>query len=88
MQQRNLQHQGPHQTTILPNGTNGAQLHKLLVSGAPTSVTTTATPELARLPGGAELNILPTGTNSATIYRGNGKLAIVNNGIAIKGKRY
>lgn len=82
--------QSQHQATIIPNGTNGAQLQKLLVSSGPTAVTTTVagTPELARLPGGAELNILPTGTNGATIYRGNGKLAIVNNGITIKGKRY
>lgn len=95
VQQRNMSmsNLGPHQTaTLVPNGANGAQLHKLLVSGAPpTAVTTTLATqqELARLPGGAELNILPTGTNGATIYRGgNGKLAIVNNGLTIKGKRY
>lgn len=46
--------------------------------------TTTITPELARLPGGAELNILPAGTNGATalpLYRTtgpSGKLAFVN----------
>lgn len=84
-----MSNHGQHQTTtatLVPNG-NGAQLHKLLVSGAPPTTVTKSQPELARLPGGAELNILPTGTNGATIYRG-GKLAIVNNGITIKGKRY
>lgn len=90
VQPRNIPNQGQHQATIIPNGTNGAQLQKLLVSSGPAGVTSTiaATSELARLPGGAELNILPSGTNGATIYRGNGKLAIVNNGITIKGKRY
>lgn len=92
VQTRTLPSQGgQHQATIIPNGTNGgAQLQKLLVSSnGTTAVTTTAmaTPELARLPGGAELNILPTGTNG-TFYRNNGKLAIVNNQITIKGKRY
>lgn len=84
-------------TAIQPNGTNGAQLHKLLVSGAPTNITSpvitstivngkgNASSELARLPGGAELNILPTGTTSA-LYQRNGKL-IVNNGLTtIKGQ--
>lgn len=72
----------------LPNGTNGAHLHKLLVSGASTNLTTpviTSTivngthgsAELARLPGGAELNILPPNSNGATIYRSNGQLAII-----------
>lgn len=68
-----------------------------MVSGASTNITSpviTSTivnghgngaPELARLPGGAELNILPAGTNGSTLYRGNGKLAIVNNGLTIKG---
>lgn len=47
-------------------------------------MTTTITPELARLPGGAELNILPAGTNGATalpLYRTTGhggKLTFVN----------
>lgn len=47
--------------------------------------TTTITPELARLPGGAELNILPAGTNGATalpLYRATtgqgGKLTFLN----------
>ena len=89
MQQRSLHNQGQHQTTIIPNGTNGTQFHKLLVSGASTPVTpSSAAPELARLPGGAELNILPAGTNGATLYRGNGKLAIVNNGMTIKGTSF
>lgn len=95
VQQRSVQQQsqqtGQHQTTIM-NGTNAAQLHKLLVSGTTTngSPVTTSTitsvmpamgPELARLPGG---NLMP-GTNGSALYRGNGKLAIVNNGITIKG---
>ncbi|XP_062563780.1 mucin-2-like isoform X2 [Armigeres subalbatus] len=49
------------------------------------SPTTTITSELARLPGGAELNILPAGTNGATalpLYRATtgqgGKLTFVN----------
>lgn len=72
---------------------SGAQLHKLLVSGsAATTTTASATnTDLARLPGGAELNILSTGTNGTTtagVYRNNnGKLAIVNNGFAFKGMR-
>lgn len=44
--------------------------------------------EVGRLPGGAELNILPTAaaTNgTASLYRGNGKLSIINNGISLKG---
>lgn len=67
-------------------GANGPQLHKLLVSGTTSVVTqssTTVTPELARLPGGAELNILPNNSNG-TLYRSQ-KLAFVNNGITIKG---
>ncbi|XP_055703142.1 uncharacterized protein LOC129801810 isoform X2 [Phlebotomus papatasi] len=78
--------------------TGGAQLHKLLATGQAPGATTTmvstsgvsasvssVTPELARLPGGAELNILPAGPNG-TIYRGqSGKLAIMNNGITLKG---
>lgn len=64
------------------NHQTGAQLHKLLVSGTTASsngLTTSATntSELTRLPGGAELNILSTGTNG--LYRSNnGKLSIVN----------
>lgn len=52
-----------------------------------TSVGGTAiTSESARLPGGAELNILPAGVNGAAVYRSNGKVQIVpNNGITIKG---
>lgn len=73
----------------LPNGhTNGAHLHKLLVNGTSTNLTTpvitstivngtNGTSELARLPGGAELNILPPNSNGATIYRSNGQLAII-----------
>lgn len=76
-------------TATLPNGTNGAHLHKLLANGVSTNLTTpvitstivngsaNGTSELARLPGGAELNILPPNTNGATIYRGNGQLAII-----------
>ncbi|GAB0088074.1 probable GPI-anchored adhesin-like protein PGA55 [Sergentomyia squamirostris] len=82
----------------IPQAT-GAQLHKLLATGTGQGVATTMvstsgvsastmpsmTPELARLPGGAELNILPAGPNG-TIYRGqSGKLAIMNNGITLKG---
>lgn len=71
--------------TLLPNGTNGTHLHKLLVSGASTNLTApiitssivNGTSELARLPGGAELNILPTNSNGTTLYRGNGQLAII-----------
>lgn len=102
MQSRNhVTTQQQHSTTstaIIPNGSNGAQLHKLLVSGASTNITSpviTSTivnggingaSELARLPGGAELNILPTGSNGTALYRGNGKL-IVNNGLTIKGTK-
>ncbi|XP_058825104.1 mucin-5AC isoform X2 [Topomyia yanbarensis] len=63
------------------NGTN--IVSSTAFSNGPVS-TTTITPELARLPGGAELNILPVGTNSATalpLYRTTGqpgKLAFVN----------
>lgn len=59
------------------------------ITSANTVLTTTATPvvsELARLPGGAELNILPAGANTTSLYRSNGKLtAIVNNGFSFKG---
>lgn len=69
--------------------TNGAQLHKLLVSGTSatdtSSVTTVMSSDLARLPGGAELNILPANTNGSTTYYRSQKLAIVNNGISLKG---
>lgn len=53
-------------------------------NGSSPIMTTTITPELARLPGGAELNILPAGTNGATalpLYRTTGhggKLTFVN----------
>ena len=50
-----------------------------------TSAASNITSELARLPGGAELNILSAGTNGTSLYRG-GKLAIVNNGFTFKGK--
>lgn len=61
---------------------SGAQLHKLLSSS--NIVTTSANSnETARLPGGAELNILPATSNG--FYR-NQKLAIVNNGITLKGR--
>lgn len=73
----------------LSNGTNGAHLHKLLVSGTSTApvITTTingssnGTSELARLPGGAELNILPTNSNGTTLYRGNSQLAIIKGNV-------
>ncbi|XP_055912715.1 uncharacterized protein LOC129946528 isoform X2 [Eupeodes corollae] len=84
-----------------PNSGGGAQLHKLLMSAVSASAgngggTNTisngnssnyvSAAEVGRLPGGAELNILPTATNGTTsIYRGNGKLSIVNNGISLKG---
>lgn len=78
-----------HQQHSLPNGTNGAHLHKLLVNGVSTNLTTpvitstfvngttNGTSELARLPGGAELNILPPNTNGTALYRSNGQLAII-----------
>ncbi|XP_039451429.1 serine-rich adhesin for platelets isoform X1 [Culex pipiens pallens] len=65
-------HHQPHQQI---QQVTGAQLHKLLLSsaavtnGTPTTTTTInggTTPELARLPGGAELNILPAGSNGST----------------------
>lgn len=74
-------------------------MHKLLVSGASTNITSpvitttivnggvSGASELARLPGGAELNILPAGSNGTALYRGNGKI-IVNNGLTIKGKHF
>ncbi|XP_055845907.1 uncharacterized protein LOC129911921 isoform X2 [Episyrphus balteatus] len=81
-----------------PNSGGGAQLHKLLMSavsaggGATNTIsngntsTYVSAGEVGRLPGGAELNILPTATNAtASLYRGNGKLSIMNNGISIKG---
>ncbi|XP_037041027.1 probable GPI-anchored adhesin-like protein PGA18 [Bradysia coprophila] len=73
---------------------NGAQLQKLLVNGTQANITTAntvmttttnkITNEFPRLPGGAELNILPTGTNGTNLYRTNGKVAIINNGFNIK----
>lgn len=88
--------------SLSPPNSGGAQLHKLLMSavsasaGAAGGSTNTITngnsssfvsaAEVGRLPGGAELNILPTATNgTASLYRGNGKLSIVNNGISLKG---
>lgn len=72
---------------------NGAQLQKLLVNGTSANITTAntvmttttnkITNEFPRLPGGAELNILPTGTNGTNLYRTNGKV-IINNGFNIK----
>ncbi len=50
-----------------------------------TTSTNKITNEFPRLPGGAELNILPTGTNGTNLYRTNGKVAIINNGFNIKG---
>lgn len=61
------------------------------MSGASTNLTTpvitstfvngtnNGTSELARLPGGAELNILPPlpNTNGTALYRSNGQLAII-----------
>lgn len=65
----------------------GAQLHKLLVSGntaipaQSASNNNNASSELARLPGGAELNILQAGSNgTANLFRNGGKLSLVNNG--------
>lgn len=93
-----LHHQQQQQPQI--QQVTGAQLHKLLLSSSngttsPSNTTTTATinggsaPELARLPGGAELNILPAGSNGTTtatlpLYRTtvsgpqSGKLTFVN----------
>lgn len=75
---------------------NGAQLQKLLVNGTSANITTAntvmttttnkITNEFPRLPGGAELNILPTGTNGTNLYRTNGKV-IINNGFNIKGNK-
>ncbi|XP_055635541.1 uncharacterized protein LOC129775188 isoform X2 [Toxorhynchites rutilus septentrionalis] len=86
------------------NGTNGSSIVSSstggYINGSTTATavvsTTTITPEMARLPGGAELNILPAGTNGATalpLYRTTGqpgKLAFVNaipgsNGLTLKG---
>lgn len=76
----------PMPQNSLPNGTNGAHLHKLLVNGATNASTPVITStmngnngpsELARLPGGAELNILPPNSNGTTLYRSNGQLAII-----------
>lgn len=84
--------QNQQNSNPLSNGTNGAHLHKLLVSGTSTNltapvITTTingssnGSSELARLPGGAELNILPTNSNGATLYRGNSQLAIIKGNV-------
>lgn len=94
----NQQQQQLHYQSQQPQ-TTGAQLHKLLVNGTTGNITSVnsvltavasssqmTTPEMARLPGGAELNILPAGTNGTSLYRSNGKLtAIVNNGFTFKG---
>lgn len=83
--------QNHHHQHSLPNGTNGTHFNKLLVSGSSTNLTTpvitstfvngstngTVNGELARLPGGAELNILPPNTNGTALYRSNGQLAII-----------
>lgn len=50
-----------------------------------TTTTNKIANEFPRLPGGAELNILPTGPNGTNLYRSNGKVAIINNGFNIKG---
>ncbi|XP_065087191.1 mucin-6 isoform X2 [Ochlerotatus camptorhynchus] len=80
-------------TTISSSGTTTGYSN-----GSSPIMTTTITPELARLPGGAELNILPAGTNGATalpLYRTTGhggKLTFVNaistgngSGLTLKG---
>lgn len=44
-------------------------------------------PELSRLAGGAELNLLPNNSQPNAIYRGqSGKIAIINNNITMNGK--
>ncbi|XP_053692223.1 mucin-5AC-like isoform X2 [Sabethes cyaneus] len=76
------------------NGSNGLVTSAAYANGNTTSIT----PELARLPGGAELNILPAGTNGTTampLYRTTGgqqgKLSFVNaissngTGLTLKG---
>lgn len=79
-------------TTISSSGTTTGYSN-----GSSPIMTTTITPELARLPGGAELNILPAGTNGATalpLYRTTGhggKLTFVNaishgTGLTLKGE--
>lgn len=81
-------------TTISTSGTTTGYSN-----GSSPIMTTTITPELARLPGGAELNILPAGTNGATalpLYRTTGhggKLTFVNaistgngTGLTLKGE--
>lgn len=77
-------------TATTVSAQNGAQLHKLLVTGGSQQQrnglsATLSQPqsqsgnEIGRLPGGAELNFVTTGVNnSSTVYR-NGKFAFVNN---------
>lgn len=91
-QQQSQQQQRIHTSSAQASG---AQLHKLLMGGASggvgggcinhqtTPIVTTSSGELSRLPGGAELNILPASTNG--LYR-NQKVAIVNNGLTLKGE--
>ena len=86
-----------------PQGTNVAQLQKLLMNGSATTTTHLSIPsipqmshqqqqfrlgpELSRLAGGAELNLLPNNSQPNTIYRGqSGKIAIINNNITMNGK--
>lgn len=74
--------------------TNGAQLQKLLVNGTSANITTAntvmttttnkITNEFPRLPGGAELNVLPTGTNGTNVFRTNSGKVIINNAFNIK----
>lgn len=64
---------------------NGGAINTTISTNGSSSTYVSAA-EVGRLPGGAELNILPTATNgTASLYRGNGKLSIVNNGISLKG---
>lgn len=82
-----------HQQISTP--VTGAQLHKLLVNGTPatTNINTlnipvtqgTRTPELTRLSGGADINVLPSNTPNGMYRTQGGKLAIVNNSLTIKG---
>jgi hypothetical protein len=73
-------------TTTMANGTSSHVVTGAQQLGNGGGVVFTS--ELARLPGGAELNILPAGTNGATTtyYRGGSGLAILNNGgLSLKG---
>lgn len=101
MNGQTLQHR-PNITQQISTPVTGAQLHKLLVNGTPTTTNINTltipvsqhhqhqgnriTPELSRLSGGADLNLIPATTHNG-IYRGqSGKLAIVNNNsLTIKG---